>query len=300
MVTRVDVATAEAHRAIAAAGLRGDALPRVSARIAAAAAGGSAGFFFPAPNGRIAPIGVNGAGESTARSVPSAVDHHTWAVGRHIAGNAPFGYMRRGSWLSCRCIVEGAVMGSLVVVGMRSGLDHEARQIIEGIAAHVAALLRLRAALAETERLVATDHLTGLMSRRAFSDAIRRAAHSREPRLLFVIDLDGFKHVNDTLGHEAGDHLLARVGKTLQRVVRGSDIAARLGGDEFALIVEGNEAEARIVAERVENAIREIRVGDLQMGASVGFMPIGTDVDETFRAADREMYTRKEARRDRR
>lgn len=293
MVARVEVAIAEAHRAIAAAGSRGDALPRVSARIAAAAAGGTAGFFFPAFSGRIAPVGVRATGESTARSVPSALDHHAWAVGRHIAGNAPFGYMPRGSWLSCRCIVEGEVMGGLVVVGMSSGLDHEGRQIVEGIAAHVAALLRLRAALAETERLVATDHLTGLMSRRAFSDAIRRAAHSREPRLLFVIDLDGFKRVNDTLGHEAGDHVLVRVGRTLQRVVRGSDIAARLGGDEFALIVEGDETEARIVADRVEKAIREIRIGDLQIGASIGFMPIGTDVDETFRAADEAMYSAK-------
>ena len=135
------------------------------------------------------------------------------------------------------------------------------------------------------------------MSRLAFSDAIRRAALSREPRLLFVIDLDGFKAVNDTLGHDAGDHLLVRVGRTLQRVVRGSDIAARLGGDEFALIVEGTEDEASVVAERVEKAIGEITAGELRIGASVGYMPIGTDVDETFRAADRAMYQAKRNRR---
>jgi diguanylate cyclase (GGDEF)-like protein len=297
LAIRADLAIADAHRAIAAAGLRGDALPRVAARIAAAAAGGSTAYFFPALNGRLAPVGVDPTGKPIARSVPSALDHHVWAIGRQISGNAPFGYMPRGSWLSCRCIVEGDVMGGLVVVGMRSLLDREGRQILEGIAAHVAALLRLRAALAETERLVATDHLTGLMSRLAFSDAIRRAALSREPRLLFVIDLDGFKAVNDTLGHDAGDHLLVRVGRTLQRVVRGSDIAARLGGDEFALIVEGTEDEASVVAERVEKAIGEITAGELRIGASVGYMPIGTDVDETFRAADRAMYQAKRNRR---
>ena len=100
-----------------------------------------------------------------------------------------------------------------------------------------------------TLRLAQTDSLTGLPNRGAFTAALcerLEAARSDGRRVaLFVIDLDRFKHLNDTLGHHAGDLLLAEMGERLRAGAQAGEIAARLGGDEFALITEADEVGGR-------------------------------------------------------
>lgn len=95
--------------------------------------------------------------------------------------------------------------------------------------------------IAELERLVVTDPLTGLFNRRGFDEVLRRtiSASKRygERGVVACVDLDGFKLVNDTYGHAAGDEVLRAVGRTLYEAVRPTDAVARVGGDEFAVLL---------------------------------------------------------------
>src|SRR6185503_17599282 len=97
--------------------------------------------------------------------------------------------------------------------------------------------------LAETRRQATTDELTGLPNRRWFDGrlqaAIERARVRGDSLALLVIDLDHFKELNDTLGHHAGDRVLAQLGARIRTALRGDDHVARLGGDEFAVLLPG-------------------------------------------------------------
>src|SRR3954471_24069461 len=128
----------------------------------------------------------------------------------------------------------------------------------------------------ELERMAYTDHLTALPNRALLFQEM--AAPSVDERCLLVLDLDGFKAVNDAAGHEAGDQLLVEVARRLNTVVRDDDLVARLGGDEFAVLVSGSIAEAEEVAQRVVDVLRTPhRVSDwtFAVGASVGVAELG-------------------------
>lgn len=93
-------------------------------------------------------------------------------------------------------------------------------------------------------KVAETDFLTGLVNRRALLAGIEDRARQRVPIVLALIDLDGFKPINDTFGHESGDALLVTVSRRLRDLVKPPGIVARLGGDEFALLLDGNRPEA--------------------------------------------------------
>jgi diguanylate cyclase (GGDEF)-like protein/PAS domain S-box-containing protein len=151
------------------------------------------------------------------------------------------------------------------------------------------------------------DPLTELWNRRRFEDEldrqISRCRRYREHAALIVLDLDGFKTVNDTYGHKAGDALLRAIAQVLQRRSRSSDTIARLGGDEFAmLLVNVVPAQAANVAEQVCAAVGEEivqRAGSaIACTASVGIAPLDerlTDDDDVLVAADMAMYAAKAA-----
>ena len=157
------------------------------------------------------------------------------------------------------------------------------------------------------EHLAHHDALTGLPNRRLFEDrliqALAVAARARRRLALLYLDLDGFKEINDSLGHRAGDELLRAVAERLATSVRGGDTIARLGGDEFAVIqIELRTAtDAAILAERLmAAAAKPIRVGqqDLAIGASVGialFPDDGGTADELRANADVALYSAKAA-----
>jgi diguanylate cyclase (GGDEF)-like protein len=140
----------------------------------------------------------------------------------------------------------------------------------------------------ELERMAYTDHLTALANRAHLFEEM--AAPGDTQRSLLVLDLDGFKAVNDVAGHEAGDQLLVEVARRLHTVVREDDLVARLGGDEFAVLVTGSPDEATEVAQRVVDSLgMPHRVGDwtFAVGASVGVAVLGAGGGQlAFREAD--------------
>jgi diguanylate cyclase (GGDEF)-like protein/PAS domain S-box-containing protein len=146
------------------------------------------------------------------------------------------------------------------------------------------------------------DALTGLLNRRgidrALAQHVARGRRYGAEGALLVLDLDGFKTVNDTLGHAAGDELIVTCADALRNRLRETDILARLGGDEFAVLLPAEgEAEALIVAEAIVNVIREVT----GVTASVGVTPFGDEPTTTsaLDRADMAMYAAKQAGRDR-
>jgi diguanylate cyclase (GGDEF)-like protein/PAS domain S-box-containing protein len=155
------------------------------------------------------------------------------------------------------------------------------------------------------------DALTGLINRREFDSRLHRALLAAQrgaaPYALLYIDLDQFKVVNDTCGHQAGDRLLRDVTGLLQTRVRASDTIARLGGDEFGVLLESCTPEqATRIAESVRQAIRDFRFvwasSTLSVGASIGIVQIRAETENVasiMSAADIACYAAKDAGRNR-
>lgn len=161
--------------------------------------------------------------------------------------------------------------------------------------------------VAELTRQAYHDALTGLPNRTQLLERAEREverARATGGRLaLLLLDLDGFKRVNDTVGHHAGDALLQAVGLRLQEALRGRDIAARLGGDEFAILLAGDTdpASAVATAERLHARLStpyEIEGREVRVGASIGIALYPADADDmpaVMRGADAAMYRAKRA-----
>jgi diguanylate cyclase (GGDEF)-like protein len=162
---------------------------------------------------------------------------------------------------------------------------------------------------AEREREARHDALTGLLNRRAFMEllpqALARADRSGSPLALLFLDLDGFKAVNDTLGHEAGDTLLRHAGAVLQQSVRQTDSVVRLAGDEFVVVLENlslGAADGYIVAEKILEKLSApllLQHGQARVSASIGMAVYAPGSGRTPSAliheADRWMYQAKQA-----
>ena len=178
----------------------------------------------------------------------------------------------------------------------------------------IAEIERLRAEVAAAERKIRelearadTDPLLDIRNRRGFMRELKRSLaylqrYKGEAALLFI-DLDGFKRINDTHGHAAGDAVLKAVAQKLTGHVRASDVVARLGGDEFCVLL-WNLAPARAVAKahELERLIESASVafGEIQLavGASAGVVPLvaETPAEDVVEAADQAMYARKKER----
>ena len=159
--------------------------------------------------------------------------------------------------------------------------------------------------IAHLEHISTRDELTGLLNRRGFFESFKketdRAARGySKGGLLIVIDLDNFKVINDTYGHQAGDAALRMVATTLERNSRAMDSCARLGGDEFVLLLANTEREKSLV--RAQNLIKQLNSlslvwygAEIPVRASLGLKDYsGTDnAEEIFGAADEKLYTQK-------
>lgn len=155
------------------------------------------------------------------------------------------------------------------------------------------------------------DPLTGLGNRNLlyslFPSSASRAKRDNTLLALVFLDLDFFKTINDTLGHEIGDELLIRVGMILKSCVRESDLVVRLGGDEFVLLLEGidNKQAIREVADRFFDTVKaplKIQEHSIMVSASIGisvFPKDGTDIQDLMKKADISLYQVKESGRNR-
>ncbi len=168
----------------------------------------------------------------------------------------------------------------------------------------------LRAANERLTRLAQVDILTGCGNRRHFLDRagemIVLAGCDHHSLSLAVLDLDNFKHINDTWGHPCGDAVLGAVGKVLRRHVRSSDHLGRIGGEEFAVLMPNTTAAgARMIADRVRQALVETVItadsGEIRITASFGIAELraGEDYDALYVRADAALYVAKDAGRNR-
>ncbi|WP_448623634.1 putative bifunctional diguanylate cyclase/phosphodiesterase [Geodermatophilus sp. URMC 64] len=204
------------------------------------------------------------------------------------------------------------------LVGAQPLADGAGAHALLAVAAVVAAALaadarqRVRRQRTEHElaHLAFHDGLTGLANRALFTDrleqALRRIARSDTDVSVVFLDLDGFKNVNDSLGHAMGDALIREVSRILTGAVRTEDTLARLGGDEFAILVEGTHGaeEAVRIAERVLAELREpLDLGSarVHVSASIGIATgdVGCTGSSLLRDADNAMYWAKGAGRGR-
>ncbi len=178
---------------------------------------------------------------------------------------------------------------------------------------HSLALRARAAAIAAREQaaaaltMAATDGLTGLLNHRAFhtrlEEEVARAARHDRPLALLMVDLDDFRAINNTHGHQVGDALLAAVAAALRAGVRAADVPARYGGDELAVILpEADVAEALPVAERARAAIAAATVvaagATVRVDASLGLAVVPRHArtrEELIRAADEAAYAAKDA-----
>lgn len=194
------------------------------------------------------------------------------------------------------------VSSTLVVHPGGAPFDKAARRFVHTVASVLHGGLRWRALHGAAVHRSLHDPLTGLPNRRLLLDRLEHLLLSRDGTGVAVlfIDLDRFKHVNDTLGHDAGDALLREVADRLCTAVRAGDVVGRQAGDEFVVLCPAtDEVEARHVAARIDAALRppwRMAHGQVDVGASIGiaFTPPGGDAEAVLRAADRAMYVEKQ------
>jgi diguanylate cyclase (GGDEF)-like protein len=204
---------------------------------------------------------------------------------------------------------EGQALGTLCV------LDRVPRDFCEGtigamsrLARTVVTTLELRRVTMQAQSLALTDSLTGLPNRAAFMQelgrAILRQRSHEEGFALLYLDLDGFKRVNDVLGHGAGDLALQEAGAALRGALRRGDLAARLGGDEFGIVLPC-EARTNVpgIADRLRRAVRDRMDSHAwPVTASIGavqFMTAPEDEEEAVTCADELVYAAKRTGKDR-
>ncbi len=167
---------------------------------------------------------------------------------------------------------------------------------------------RLRVRIEELSQLVATDALTGLYNFRHFKSMLQaemdRSKRSGIPTSLVLVDLDHFKRVNDTHGHEVGNQALRHLADILRGEVRTTDIVCRYGGEEFAMIFPETHLNLAVkVADRIRQEIADnpLRLGDdeigltASMGASVYMKTSVLDIDEFIDSVDKYLYEAKQS-----
>ena len=219
---------------------------------------------------------------------------------------------------------QGQTIGTLCVMDIRplqmgavelDALDALGRDLARDLAGHEAAgeaeppaaAPATASELDSLERLASADPLTGLANRRGgerdISAEISRARRQSTPLSCLLLDIDHFKSVNDTSGHQAGDYVLREISELLRRTVRAYDILVRWGGEEFLIVLPGVSPEqARKLAERLRAAVEQMPLSGIDgVTASIGVSALGKDYsfEGMFAEADRRLYAAKAAGRNR-
>ena len=195
--------------------------------------------------------------------------------------------------------MRGRVWGVISVASVApETLPPDAERVLDDFAELMGLAVANTEAHAVLVEQAATDPLTRLANHRAFHERLReelsRAQRHDRPLTLALLDVDHFKAINDSLGHERGDVVLAAVAATLSDVARSEDVLARLGGDEFAILMpETSEEQALAAVERARSAIAAIELGTgLRVTVSAGICGLehAGDPDALVRLADGALY----------
>jgi len=214
------------------------------------------------------------------------------------------------AWIAPILSVMVRLLGDLNLISWHFWIDNSTilAMAIEAVASTLAIAYRIRRLSTERDeaiereiiavRLADTDPLTGLLNRRAF---LRQAIGSAGEQMLLLTDLDHFKQVNDTLGHDGGDEVLRVFARTLRQVAPPGALIARVGGEEFAMLTP---ADRGIAPDLILTRLRAARMPfDLSVTASIGACagPLASEADwkAMYRRADRALFDAKQAGRDR-
>ena len=261
----------------------------------------------------------------TAEELQAALREHTWDVvvtDHNLPGfssEAALTIVNDSGLDLPVIIVSGSIGEDIAVAAMKMGahdyiMKDNLTRLVPAIERELReAELRRSHRLAEAtiHHLAFHDHLTGLVNRHEFDrrlkEALRHAKEGEHAHVLLYLDLDQFKVINDTCGHQAGDQLLRQLAVVLREKVRSNDTLARLGGDEFGLLLESCPLEqAHQIAEGIREAVANFRFvwqdKTFSVGVSIGMTPITSDarsVDEILSAADVACYTAKDMGRNR-
>ncbi|MBN1007444.1 diguanylate cyclase domain-containing protein [Amphritea pacifica] len=228
--------------------------------------------------------------------------NHRWVFNLHV-GNKEVTALQIGD--SLNFLIAEVLFGALAVFIVLSAFGYHER---------LTRLVSLRTdelkqANAELEHFAFYDALTGLPNRRLFIDRVEHTLalcqRNNSSAALLYMDLNGFKVVNDSLGHDVGDQLLIEVSRRLSRVLRDSDTLARMGGDEFTLLLPGSPGidEVRVIANKLTDCLSEpitLSTMELKISISIGaaFYPRdGVNRVELIGAADSAMYAAKKSSR---
>lgn len=203
----------------------------------------------------------------------------------------------------------GQAQGALVVEHPSKSGTQVSRRVAEAIqqfAAHAALALRNSWLHQQVQQLADTDALTGISNRRTFEANLERelsrASRSGEEVTLMMVDIDHFKSINDTHGHQVGDEVLKRVAAALSQACREFDMPARYGGEEFAVILPNcSSKESLLVSERLRTSISAADMPvPVTASAGVATYPVhASEGDRLIAAADEALYESKRAGRDR-
>jgi diguanylate cyclase (GGDEF)-like protein len=220
------------------------------------------------------------------------------------AGHVPGTPVEPEAILCVPLIARAARLGALSLYrrGETRAFTSEEVELTEQFADVAAIALDNARTLAQLKRLAATDELTGLPNRRQFQHQLRReiaAAERQDTALsLLLLDLDNFKQINDTHGHETGDTVLRTVAGAFRKRLRRTDTPARTGGDEFAIILPRTTTQVACqLATELTAAIETAMRGPLAVSVSIGVATYAGDRHALLRHADHHLYRRKRLRR---
>jgi two-component system, cell cycle response regulator len=202
--------------------------------------------------------------------------------------------------------VQDRVLGTLVLgSGKQSAFSESVRPALEVLASHMAISLSNARMVKRLEEQATTDGMTGLLNKRTLiveaEKRLAAAARFKKVVSILVTDIDHFKKVNDTYGHDVGDVVIKGMGDVLRRIKRDTDIVGRFGGEEFVIVCEQtDEAGARNLAERIRRELEtttfQTELGPLSVTASIGvatFPAAGSDYAQLFKATDEALYVAK-------
>lgn len=205
-------------------------------------------------------------------------------------------------------VAEGESLGVLAIEhpGRAARIERRVVEMVKQFVSHAALTLQNAQLYEQVQKQAETDALTGIANRRTFEAALEkelsRAARNGEQVTLAIFDIDHFKSLNDTYGHQTGDEVLKKVAAALAQTSRDFDTPARYGGEEFVVVLPScSSKESLMVAERLRSSISDIEtVTPVTASAGVATFPThASDLQGLVKAADEALYESKRAGRDR-